>query len=378
MSHLSDAGIRALEVPVTGQKDYYDEGGPPGFGLRVSAHGARSFFVYLGKNGSRRRKTIGRYGIITLAQARGKAKELLAKQTLGLNQSKTITFSEAMKTFEAQWYPRLKPRTVKDYTGIFSRHYSPKLGKSKLSEMETEEVTNITDKLVKTPTEQRHALVVGGTFFRWCVRRKYMKHNPLEGIDVPKPRKRKRVLSDDELVRIFRAADVFPEPFRSIVLLLILTGQRRGEIAGLHKLWFSHNEQALKFPAEFTKNKREHILPLGPMALSILGSVSPEGFYFPAGDGETCFSAFSKNKKALDEATGEMEPWSLHTLRHTFSTNCARWGVAPHIKEMLLNHVSSRSEVEALYDHHKYEVEKRQAMLTIEDNIKRLLEAHHA
>lgn len=374
MVHLSDAEIRALTIPSAGQQDHYDEG-LAGFGVRISAQGTRSFFVFLGKKGRRRRKTIGRYGVITLAQARGKAKELLAQQTLGLSQAKTILFSEALTTFEKQWYPRLKARTVKDYTGIFTRHFSPKLGSSKLDELETEDVTRITDKLVKTPAEQRHALVVGGTFFRWCVRRRYLKHNPLEGIDVPKPRKRKRVLSDDELVRVWRAAEAFPDPFGKIVRLLILTGQRRIEIASLFRTWVSHNEQTATFPAEFTKNKREHILPLGPMALEIIGPTVPDGYYFPAGDGETCFSAYSKNKKALDEAIGDMPPWTLHILRHTFSTNCARWGVAPHIKEMLLNHVSARSDVEAIYDHHTYFEDKRKAMLTIEDNIKRLLEA---
>jgi hypothetical protein len=199
-----------------------------GLGVRVSQGGTRSFFLFTGKAHNRQRHSIGRLGIITLAQARAQAKRLLAEQTLGHAKPKTITFSAALAIFEEQKYPELKPRTVYDYKAMFRRHFVRKLGDVRLADIVFEEVTAITDKLVRTPNEQRHALVVGNTFFRWCVRRRFLKHSPLDGVDVPKPPSRKRVLSDEELVAVYRAAERTPWPFGPVIQLLILTGQRRG------------------------------------------------------------------------------------------------------------------------------------------------------
>jgi hypothetical protein len=212
MLHLTDVSLRSLPIPAKGQKDYFDNA-LPGFGIRVSQGGTRSFFLFTGKEHNRQRHSIGRFGIITLAQARAEAKRLLAEETLGHSKPKTITFSEALTIFEQQKYPALKPRTVHDYKAIFKRHYTKKLGNLRLTDIAFETVTAITDKLVKTPSEQRHALVVGNTFFRWCVRRRFLKHSPLDGVDIPKPKKRKRVLTDEELVKVYREAQATPYPF---------------------------------------------------------------------------------------------------------------------------------------------------------------------
>ena len=110
------------------------------------------------------------------------------------------------------------------------------------------------------------------------------------------------------------------------------------------------------------------------MAIDILTKLAPQdGYYFPSGrKAGAHFTGYSKAKRELDKLLPGIKPWTLHTLRHTFSTNCARWKVAPHIKEMLLNHISSRSQVEAIYDHHSYFEDKRAALLTVEENIKLL------
>jgi len=84
--------------------------------------------------------SIGRFGIITLSQARGEAKRLLAEQTLGHSKPKTITFAAARATFEQQKYPEPKPRTVHDYKSIFRRHFSKKLGSLRLADIDFETV----------------------------------------------------------------------------------------------------------------------------------------------------------------------------------------------------------------------------------------------
>jgi len=235
-------------------------------------------------------------------------------------------------------------------------------------------VTAITDKLTKTRSEQRHALVVAGTFFRWCVRRRFIKHNPLDGADIPKPKKRKRVLSDDELVKVYRAAEGIGYPFGTIVRLLVLTGQRRGEIAAVRSSWLSKAEQTLTLPEGFAKNSREHIVPLVPMARDVFGEIKREGLLFPArGSEDKPFCGFSKSKQALDAMLEEVAAFTLHDLRRTFSTGLARLGVAPHIKEALLNHIDAKSEVEAIYDQYTYLPEMRAAMELWERHVAKLI-----
>ncbi|HLG48148.1 MAG TPA: integrase arm-type DNA-binding domain-containing protein [Reyranella sp.] len=359
MANLTDISIRSLQPPALGQKDYFDAS-IPGFGVRVSQGGSRSFFLFLGKRSNRRRHAIGRFGIVTLAEARAEAKRLLAEQTLGHDKRRTITFTAALELFAEQKYPALKARTAKDYKDIFRRHFNKKLGDLRLGDIDFDTITAITDKLVRTPSEQRHALVVAGTFLRWCVRRRLLKHNPLEGVDIPKPGKRSRVLTDAELVAVYLGAEKLGYPFGTIVQLLILSGQRRGEIAGLQSTWLS---DGFTLPPGFAKNSREHVVPAGPVARGILKNIEREGLLFPAvGEKDRPFSGFSKCKKALDAMLEEVKPYTLHDLRRTFSTNIAKLGVAPHIKEALLNHVSAKTEVEAIYDQYRYVPEMKAAL----------------
>jgi len=91
MANLTDLTIRSISPPLKGQQDYFDDA-LLGFGIRISQGGTRSFFLFTGKKKNRERKSIGRWGIITLAQARAEAKRILAERTLGHHKPKTMTF----------------------------------------------------------------------------------------------------------------------------------------------------------------------------------------------------------------------------------------------------------------------------------------------
>ena len=94
MANLTDLTIRSISPPLKCQQDYFDDA-LPGFGIRISQGGARSFFLFTGKKKNRERKSIGRWGIITLAQARAEAKRILAERTLGHHKPKTMTASSS-------------------------------------------------------------------------------------------------------------------------------------------------------------------------------------------------------------------------------------------------------------------------------------------
>ena len=128
-------------------------------------------------------------------------------------------------------------------------------------------------------------------------------------------------------------------------------------------------------PARRTKNGRAHVVPLPPEAREILASVIGErkgGFVFTT-TGSTPVSGFSKMKPKLDKAMlraaqkddprATIEPWRLHDLRRTFATGANEIGVAPHIVEACINHVSgARASVAGVYNKAEDIAEKRVAL----------------
>jgi hypothetical protein len=203
---LTDIGIRALPLPDKGQKTHYDAT-LKGFGVRVSQGGTKSFVLQHGAD--RQLTTIGKVGIITLAQARDEAKRLLAEETLGKRRPESIAFEEALELFLAEYRRRIengenKPRTLDDYERHLNRHFN--FGRKKLTDITAAEINRRVDKLVETPSEQAHAARTIKVFFNWAIPR-YLDTSPCNGVDVAKQKGRDRVLTDAELVSVWRAAE---------------------------------------------------------------------------------------------------------------------------------------------------------------------------
>ena len=196
-----------------------------------------------------------------------------------------------------------------------------------------------------------------------------------------------QALSDDEL-RVIWPLLAEAGTFGAMLKTLLLSAQRRDEVANM--TWKEiGGDQIWTIPAERYKTKGPNFVPLPEKALAIIEAqpkIEKCDYVFPSGT-KTPFSGFAKSKAAFDKAvqqalqkqarageTAEPLPnWTLHDLRRTFSTNLAKLGVAPHIKEALLNHIAAKSEVEAIYDHYAYLPEKRQAIERWEAHLTGLL-----
>ena len=188
------------------------------------------------------------------------------------------------------------------------------------------------------------------------------------------PTSRTRVLSDDELKKVWIAAEQTDGHFGVIVRLLITTGQRRGEIAALQSSWIK--DDTITLPAAITKNGREHCFPIGARAAQLLTTHEPQtGLFFLArGSEDRPFCGWSNSKEALDQLSG-VKNWTLHDLRRTFATRLAEMGVAPHIIERLLNHVSGQiSGVAATYNRASFMPEMAQAVRNYEAYLTKVLE----
>ena len=143
---------------------------------------------------------------------------------------------------------------------------------------------------------------------------------------------------------------------------MILTGQRRSEIGLLRLSWLS--DDIVVFPSGFTKNKREHRLPLGEQAQAIIASVTETADYlFPSRfESDKPFNGWAKAKVRFD-APLNVAPYTLHDLRRTYSSNLARLGVPIHVTEKLLNHATGTiTGVAAIYNRYSYLDEMREAV----------------
>lgn len=326
-THLTDIVVSRLNAPGT----YFDET-TPAFAIRVGKN-RKTWFVIRGRE--RRRTSIGQYPAVSLADARKEAKKLLTEQPA---KHSKITLADAYEQYKEAIKIR-KPRTQLDYKRVLEKHLLPKLGKKKLSDLEYENFLEITDKLA--PSEQSHTLAVGRTFMRWCVRppRRYIAHSPLEGVQVMPGKPRKRTLKTEELRIVWDAATRVGYPYGTIVHLLILTGQRKMEIANLRRTWIDEVARTITLPEWVCKNSREHTFPYGNLVAAELEAIprrNNTNLLFPSAvSDDRPISGWSKYKGRLNDG---VPGWTLHNLRRTFGTKLAEMDIEPHIVERLLNH----------------------------------------
>jgi len=284
--------------------------------------------------GQGRRHTIGRFGEVTLAHARDVARRIKAEKTLGRYAHNSLPVERALTEYLGQI-------VVRPNTRIYYERYLKKLA-GKLADIRTGDINRVLDALGTTSRNQ--ALASYRAFFKWCIRRNYLEHSPVEKLTPLKTPPRSRLLVDDEIRSIWKACDHVedraPDPaffpigdrtnrlsgaFPAIVKLLILTGQRRNEIASLRVEFIKDGICTL--PSGLTKNKRNHAFPVGACAADILSlCASKTGLLFPArGAQETPFNGWSKSKAALDRRLGDtVKPWTLHDLRRYFASSMAQ------------------------------------------------------
>lgn len=123
------------------------------------------------------------------------------------------------------------------------------------------------DRLKTTPSEQSHAFVALKIFLRWAVKHRMLERSPIELLTVPSRQGgRERTLTKQEIGAVYKAARQTPYPYGTIVQLLLLTGQRRGEIAALQWSWINRSEKTITLPSAITKNRpcAEHLRPTSP------------------------------------------------------------------------------------------------------------------
>jgi integrase len=332
------------------------------FGIRVGKS-RRTWIVIRGKN--RTKVSLGHYPAVSLADARKRA--LAALAATSTDQIDSPGFPTALKEFEEKHVPHLRPRSAYQLKRNLKRHFDWAKPVDQITHHDVAEALDA----IKAPSQRAHALKDIRTFFNWCIPR-YLKSSPCIGIKKPPQKSRDRVLSDDELAKVWKRAKEIGHPYGTIVQLLILTGQRRGEIAALQWEWIE--EDTVTIPAAVTKNARVTMIPIGSVTRQIIAEVPRLGaLLFPArGHTDRPFRGFGGSKLLLD--TCGVEDFTHHDLRRTFATNMAKLGVRLEVTEKLLNHVSgSLGGIVGVYQRHEFKDEMREAVTKWEAHLLTLL-----
>ena len=370
MVKLTNETVRTL--PVKGTDTLYADSETPGLYLRVRAGGSRSFIIQWRQGQFQRRSTVGKVGILSVDEARKKARKLL----VGIDDGHDPVAAKARARVEDkqlfgvlvdEYLPirskDMKPLSLEQATLHLRKYWKP-LHKLPLKKIDRVTVAAELRTIIKArgPVAADRGRSTLSAFFGWAIGEGVVEVNPVIGTNkASKGVSRERVLSDAELVAIWNAAPA--SDYGRIVKVLMLTGQRRDEIAGLRR---SELKQAgmIALPAERTKNSRPHDVPLSIQAQAVLDEVpARDGRAYVFGQGEGGFSGYSKAKQAMDATAGLSEPWTLHDLRRTMATRMADLGVQPHVIESILNHVSGhKAGVAGVYNRSTYAAEKRAAL----------------
>jgi integrase len=238
----------------------------------------------------------------------------------------------------------------------------------------------------KSEARARALFVALSSFFSWLKRQRRVEGNPCLNLSRPAGAvARDRVLSNDEVRWFWQACDSVDaprvpgaaRPFAPLLRLLLVTGARLNEVAGMTRAELSEDGATWSLPGSRTKNTRPHIVPLSPMARDLIASVKGKGegssFIFTT-TGRSRVSGWSRTKKRLDAAMlaiakkergkdAVIAPWRLHDLRRTAVTGMVELGIAPHLVELIVNHVSgARAGVAGVYNRSEMLAERKAAL----------------
>jgi integrase len=371
---LTKSIIARLTLP-SGVKDrvFFDDD-VQRFGLRIREGGSRKWVIHYQQGGIQRRHTIGSAGAMEVEEARQRARKILvavddgrdpAAEKTAKHTAAGLIFSKIMDDYLEARQRDMKPRSHEECTRHLKRHWKPLHGLAIASVSRPVVAARLRDIQAKSGSVAgNRARSTLSAMFTWAIGEGLCDVNPVIGTNKNEESERERVLTDAELVAIWKAAP--DNGYGRIVRLLMLTAQRREEIGGLRwsEIEGDGKTALIALPSNRTKNSRQHDVPLSSAALAELNACPKvQGRELVFGQGEGGYSGWSRSKDSLDEAAKLKEPWTLHDLRRTAATRMADLGVQPHVIEAVLNHVSGhKAGVAGIYNRSTYAAEKRAAL----------------
>lgn len=364
-----------------------------GLGVRVTAGGSKTYLAQYTISGQKRRIPLGSCSAISLAAAREAARAIFGEVARGRDPAaerkaaaietqrkaadEALTLSALIEQWKTLRLAERRERYAVEAVRALKFAFAGQL-KAPAADLDRRIVVRVLDNLAKDgkAAMASRTAAYGRACYHWAVKRSSLASNPFQDLPLAPVAKRERVLTDDELRTIWQAT-AGPGSYNAIVRMLMLTGQRREEVAGATWDEIAPDLSTWTIPASRAKNGVAHIVSLSAQAQSIVttarrfakeaagepsdapGDDKPD-LVFPGLRGP--FNGFGKAKEQLDKACG-VKGWRLHDLRRTMATGLQKLKVPLEVTEAVLNHISgSRAGIVGIYQRYDYAAEKRAAL----------------
>lgn len=382
-----------LEIP---------DGGCTGLYLVVQPSGKMSWALRYRAGGKPRKMTIAPYsasfGLAVAREAAGKALRTLVdgrdpaderKAAKAARQDEERRVGAVLEEFVRRHVePKNRPSSAAENKRLIEVEIKSRWKDRQIETITRRDVITMLDEITDrgSPVTANRVHAVLRKFFNWATERDIVQASPVTNLRPPAAEvSRDRVLTHDEVRLVWAASEAIGWPFGPLVKLLLLTGQRRDEVASATWGEFTLTGPSPEWtiPKERAKNNQAHHVALAPLVVEILEALprveGPARFILST-TGETPISGFSRAKAALDaamlaiakteasergdDAEGvSISPWRLHDLRRTAASGMAAIGQPVHVVEAVLNHRSGTIRgVSAVYNRHDYREEKARAL----------------
>lgn len=357
---LTDTKIAAIKPPSKGQVEHADHK-VTGLRLRVGAGGAKTWTLRRRVGDKVINRKLGTYPAMKLSQARTVAENMIeALERDGSTQGIDRTFEAAAEAWiEAKKRPPLIRRQLE-------LHVYPDWRDRKLGDIKRAEVRDLIQGLEGEVLPNR-VLATIKTVFGYAISQDWIETSPADRVEKPNSETpRDRVLSMDEIGKVWNAASLLGYPVGPWARVLLLTAQRRSEVAGMRWADLDLDKAIWTLSAGNTKAKRAHLVPLAPAAVQIIKAMPEIGDYVFSTSANTPMKGFARAKSQIDQwleskGAGLSEPWRFHDLRRSAATHMVRLGIPELVVSRILNH-RVQGVTGQVYALHSYAPEKRHGL----------------
>jgi integrase len=381
---LTELAIQKLKPRATRYEA--PDGRVHGLFLIIQPSNARSWAVRYRFQGKPTKHTLGTYPALDLPTARNLALKALGEVAGGKDphgeklaqraamKARAASTDDLVENICAEFISKYASKHTRDWREterLLAKNVIPSWAGRRIGDIQKKDVVRLMDQIAERgPVTANRTYAQIRKMINWAISRSIVESNPCTGITRAPEIERERVLDPSEIGLVWRAAPELSGPYRAIVQMLILTGQRRDEVAGLQWSELDMKAGTWTLPAARSKNRREHVIPLTKEAAQIIDHQPRiEGVPYVFTTGRLQPQGFSIAKRRLDQAIAHLNgakpiaPWVLHDLRRTVASGLAELGIQPHIIEAVLNHRSGIIRgVARVYNRFQYEPEKRKAL----------------
>lgn len=336
---LTDSKVASIKPPATGQDEHPDLK-VTGLRLRVGITGKKSWIVRKRHGDRMICSTLGEYPRLSVANARKAAEEKFDQLNKRGVEGAKRTFGDATKAWvEKKKADAKRNRSIDQQQRRLELHVLPKWKDKRIAEIERADVRDLI-KGVNGGAALKNAVLanVSAVFRHALAEEDWIDVNPAAGLPRQNENPRDRVLGMDEIRRVWHAADQLPYPFGPYIKTMLLTAQRRTEVASMKWADINVGNGTWIMQAADTKAARRHLVALSGPMIELLEALPRLGAYVFSTDGETHISGYAKLKAQLDEIVGPIERWRLHDIRRSVSTELARLGFSDELRGRVMNH----------------------------------------